>query len=265
MMPMSNAQPVFERVLLTNDDGFDAPGLHILEKIAATLAREVWVVAPELDRSGTSQSLSIRTPLRLRQRGPRRFSLAGSPADCVAIGVRHVLHDRAPDAILSGVNRGANLGRETMFSGTLGAALTGCFLGLPAFALSQAFSDRNNVSWNTALSHAPSLIAGLHAAVAHGRACCININFPDVAAELVKGVRLTTQGMGTLDNVEVNEDTLQGASDYHRIDLHRSPSDEGDETETWALHNRYIAVTPLHFDRTDHAAIAELKPLQLFR
>ena len=145
------------RVLLTNDDGIDAPGLAVLEEVAAAIAAEVWVVAPEHDQSGTSHSVSLHHPLRMRPRGPRRFAVGGTPGDCVAMGLRHLLRETPPELVLSGVNRGGNIGMETVFSGTVGAAMTAILLGVPAIALSQTFRDRDNVPWDTARALAPDV------------------------------------------------------------------------------------------------------------
>ena len=158
---MSAYESKVPRVLLTNDDGIDAPGLAVLEAVAAELAHEVWVVAPEHDQSGTSHSISLHSPLRVSRQGERRFGVAGTPGDCVVMGVRHLMRDTPPTLILSGINRGGNLGVETMFSGTVGAAMTGLLLGLPSFALSQTFSNRDNVRWDTARALAPGVIRQL--------------------------------------------------------------------------------------------------------
>src|ERR1700712_2581005 len=168
------------RVLLTNDDGIDAPGLAVLEAVAAELADEVWVVAPEHDQSGTSHSISLHSPLRVSPHGDRRFGVLGTPGDCVVMAVRHLMKE-APTLVLSGINRGGNLGVETMFSGTVGAAMTGLLLGLPSIAMSQTFSDRDNVRWDTARALAPGVIRSL-LAINHDAPTCLNVNFPDVDA-----------------------------------------------------------------------------------
>jgi len=158
---MSAHVPLVPRVLLTNDDGIDAPGLAALEAVAAEIAEEVWVVAPEHDQSGTSHSISLHSPLRISQQGERRFGVAGTPGDCVVMAARHLMLDAPPTLILSGINRGGNLGVETMFSGTVGAAMTGLLLGLPSIALSQTFRDANRVRWDTARTLAPGVIRTL--------------------------------------------------------------------------------------------------------
>ncbi len=145
-----------ERILITNDDGIDAPGLEALEAVARELADEVWVVAPDHDQSGISTAISIHHPLRVTARGARRFSVSGTPADCVAVALRQLM-DAPPQLLLSGINKGANLGVETLFSGTVGAAMTGLLMGIPSIALSQFFTRQTpcagtrRVRWHPAL------------------------------------------------------------------------------------------------------------------
>ena len=107
------------RILLSNDDGIHAPGLEVLEKIARTLSDDVWVVAPETEQSGASHSLTLHRPLRMRQMGERRFAVDGTPTDCVLLAINHILKDRKPDLVLSGVNHGSNLGEDVTYSGTI--------------------------------------------------------------------------------------------------------------------------------------------------
>src|SRR5260370_1117668 len=199
---MTTSSRLFSKVLLTNDDGFDAPGLRTLTEVAEDLAEEVWIVAPNHAQSGTSQSLSLHSPLRVSQKEERRYSISGTPGDCVAMAVRHLMVSGRPDLILSGINRGANLGIETVFSGTVGAAMTGLLLGIPSMALSQAFSDRNAVRWDTARALAPEVIRQF-AKGAWSQSSILNINFPDVPVGEVGPIELTTQGVGLMEDVEV--------------------------------------------------------------
>ena len=127
------------RILLTNDDGIDSPGLHALRQIAAELSDDVWVVAPETNQSGASHSLTLHEPLRMRQIDERAFAVRGTPTDSVIMGVRHVLKDKAPDLVLSGVNRGANMAEDVTYSGTIAGAFEGTILGIRSMALSQAY------------------------------------------------------------------------------------------------------------------------------
>ena len=145
------------RILCTNDDGIHAPGLKIVEEIARALSDDVWIVAPELDQSGVSHSLSLNDPLRLREVGPRHFAVRGTPTDCVIMGARHILGEKLPDLVLSGVNKGRNVAEDVVYSGTIAGALEGTILGFPSFALSQEFciETRDAPLWETALKFGP--------------------------------------------------------------------------------------------------------------
>lgn len=248
----------FERVLLTNDDGIDAPGLAVLERVAAQIAREVWVVAPEHDRSGVSHALSLHAPLRVTERGTRRFAVSGTPGDCVVMGLRRLLPRAAPpQLVLSGVNRGGNLGIETVFSGTVGAAMTGMLLGVASIALSQAFSDRSRVPWTTAETLAPGLIRTL-ARLDWSPGACLNVNFPACLPSEAGPPMLTRQGAGLLDGAEVATRTDPRHLDYHWLELRRDLKPDQPGSETAALAERRIAVTPLRFERTDEACFERL-------
>src|SRR5271169_5719226 len=119
------------RILITNDDGIHAEGLDICEKIARSLSDDVWTVAPEFDQSGVAHSLSLNNPLRLRQVAERRFAVRGTPTDCIIMGARHLLSGKGPDLVLSGVNRGSNVGEDVIYSGTVAGAVEGAMLGIP--------------------------------------------------------------------------------------------------------------------------------------
>ena len=125
------------RILVTNDDGIHAPGLKALERVAKSLSKDVWTVAPEVEQSAASHSLTTRRPLRLRKFGPRRFAVDGTPTDCVLVAVHKVLADKVPDLVLSGFNHGGNLGEDVTYSGTVAAAMEATALSIPAIALSQ--------------------------------------------------------------------------------------------------------------------------------
>ena len=138
------------RILITNDDGINAPGLKTLQKIAETLAGaagEMWTVAPSTERSGVAHAISLSSPVLISQLGPRSFSIDGYPADCVLAGLHHILKGSPPDIVLSGVNRGNNSAENALYSGTLGAAIEGALQGVPSFALSQ-YLGPNNVNIN---------------------------------------------------------------------------------------------------------------------
>src|SRR3978361_1208878 len=205
---------VLDRVMLTNDDGIDAPGMKVLEEIAAQIAHEVWVVAPEHDQSGQSHAISLHHALRITERGERRFGVTGTPGDCAAIGLCHLMKDTPPQLVLSGVNRGLNWGRETVFSGTGGGAMTAMMLGCPALALSQAFKDRNNVPWDTARTLGVETIEKLWA-VGWGKSAVLNINFPPIPAAEAGPMTLARQGGGGGAGMHVDSRVdPRGMSDY---------------------------------------------------
>ncbi|NIF29446.1 5'/3'-nucleotidase SurE [Pantoea sp. Tr-811] len=243
----------FERILLTNDDGIDAPGLKALEQVAAQLADEVWVVAPRDDQSGTSHSLSLHAPLRISQHGNRRFAVTGTPGDCVIMGVQHLLKDARPQLILSGINRGANLGMETVFSGTVGAAMTGMLLGIRSIALSQAYIDRANAPWDTALAHAPGVLQQL-LSMDWPTDVCLNVNFPSCSAQAALPLTITRQGAGPLSSMSVRKEVDPRGFDYHWIKLDNARDADAPGTEMAELKAGHITATPLQFERTHLAA-----------
>ncbi|WP_284448308.1 5'/3'-nucleotidase SurE, partial [Pseudoxanthomonas mexicana] len=146
------------RILVSNDDGIHAPGLKILEKIAHSLSKDVWVVAPEYEQSGASHSLTLTLPLRLRKINARKYAVRGTPTDCVMMAMHEIFKDKRPDLLLSGINRGANLGEDVTYSGTVAVAMEGSLLGVPSIALSQCFQHGHPVKWGTAEHHAPRVI-----------------------------------------------------------------------------------------------------------
>jgi 5'-nucleotidase len=251
---------LLSRVLLTNDDGFDAPGLRILTEVAEELAEEVWVVAPNHDQSGTSHSLSLHGPLRLSQKDERRYSVSGTPGDCVVMAVRHLMVSARPDLILSGINRGANLGIETVFSGTVGAAMTGMLLGIPSMALSQAFSDRSAVRWDTARALAPKVIRQF-AEGAWSRDSILNINFPDVPVREVGPTEITTQGIGLMAGIDVVSGIDPRNLEYHWLSLRRATREDAARSETRAVRRGCVSVTPLEFERTNQSLLVGLEAM----
>ena len=248
---------MLDRVLLTNDDGIDAPGMAVLEEIAAQLAHEVWVVAPEHDQSGQSHAISLHHALRVSDRGNRRFGVTGTPGDCAAMGLCHLMKDSLPTLVLSGVNRGLNLGLETVFSGTVGGAMTAMMLGVPAIALSQAFADRNNVPWDTARTLGADVIRRL-VAMGWGKDACLNVNFPPVPPDQAGELTLARQGVGMIAGMNVDTRVDPRGMSYHWLNFRRGDRPQGPESDYSALRANKIVVTPVRYDRTDDEAYADL-------
>lgn len=264
------------RVLLTNDDGVAAPGLALLARLVARPGVEVWTVAPDRDQSGMSRAVTLNAPLRVDARGERCFAVNGTPSDCVILALRHLMRDAPPDLVLSGINRGANLAEETPYSGTVGAALTARLLGVPAAALSQAFTRGAPVRWQTAQTLFDAVMApilGLDGAasdtglgldlsldLSRDWAAALppdavpNINFPDRDAGEVRGLRLTRQGVGHVRDIVVEARQDLRGGDYHWLGFQRAPAApssplapdivDGDADRD-ALAAGYVTVTPL--------------------
>lgn len=246
------------RILLANDDGINAPGLEVLEAIAAELSDDVWVVAPETEQSGAGRSISLSHPLRVRELGPRRFAVEGTPADSVLMGVRHIMPDE-PDLILSGVNRGQNIADDVTYSGTIAAAMEGTALGIRSMALSQTYGIAGTkVPWDTGKALGAGIVHDL-ASVEMGEGVLLNINFPDCAPEEAKGVQYTRQGKRDQNLLMLDQRTDARGRDYFWLGFkrHQSRPDEG--TDLHAVYNGYVSVTPLHTNLTETALLKRLQ------
>ncbi|MEZ5924842.1 MAG: 5'/3'-nucleotidase SurE [Hyphomicrobiaceae bacterium] len=238
------------RILLTNDDGIDAPGLHALREIAGKLSDDVWVVAPETNQSGKGHSLSLHEPLRLRRLGEKAFAVRGTPTDCVIMAVRHVLEGQLPDLVLSGINRGANMAEDMTYSGTIAGAFEGTLVGCRSMALSQSFGSQSKAPrWETAIEHGPDLLRKLLSAEWE-EGTLMNINFPDRAPDEVAGTRITRQGRRDpgLLGIDARQDTWGEAYFWLSYNRRRSAATAGTDLE--AIYQGAISVTPLHLDMT---------------
>jgi 5'-nucleotidase len=240
------------RILITNDDGIHAPGLKACEKIARALSDDVWIVAPETDQSGVSHSLSLNDPLRLREVGDRHFAVRGTPTDCVIMGIRHVMKEK-PDLVLSGVNRGRNAAEDVTYSGTVAGAMEGTTLGVPSFALSQAFgaATRTAPLWETSVQHAPDLIRRV-LKLGIPKDVLVNINFPDCLPNDVEGIAICAQGKRDQELLRI-EPRIDGRGNaYFWVAFERQTAAEARPgTDMRALAEKKIAVTPLRLDLTD--------------
>ncbi len=232
-------------ILLTNDDGVEADGLRILEESLAGLG-EIVVVAPDRERSAVSHSLTIRSPLALREIGPSRYSLDGTPADCVAYAVRNILAG-APDLVVSGINHGANMGDDIMYSGTVAAAREASKRGIPAIAMSQAYDDQP-IRFKEAGKFARRLVETMLEKKSDG-GICLNVNIP---VRKVRGVKITRQGcanhyphFNSLDHKE--------AGAYQADEPEEHPAKPGMSFDYEAILQHFISITPLQRDQTDYA------------
>lgn len=245
------------RILISNDDGYHAPGLQVLVRIARALSDDIWVVAPETEQSGAGHSLTLRRPLRVREHQPHWYSVDGTPTDCVLLAVNEIMKDKRPDIVLSGVNRGGNLGEDVTYSGTVAAAMEATILGVPAIALSQELDDGQAAEWDTAEASAPDLIRRL-TATGFPFNTLLNINFPPVPVHGLKGTRITTQGRRKIgDDIEQVRDPK--GNPYYWIGAVRSQEPAVDGSDLAAIMEGYISVTPIKMNMTDTDTLSSLE------
>ncbi|MDE2404117.1 MAG: 5'/3'-nucleotidase SurE [Sphingomonadales bacterium] len=247
------------RILLTNDDGIHAPGLDVLEAIARPLSDDIWICAPSEEQSGAGHSLTLTRPVRLREHGPRRFSVSGTPTDAVTMALKRLL-PAAPDLILSGVNRGANLGDDVTYSGTVSAALEGALAGIRSIALSQVYAKEgmaDTVPFDAAAHWGEQVLRPLLDAPFAPRTL-VNVNFPPISAEAVKGIRVVRQGFHDYARGSVVEGTDPRGYRYFWFGLHGIEHTPGHASDLEAIADGYVSVTPLHLDLTHEASLAAL-------
>ncbi|MFZ5751501.1 MAG: 5'/3'-nucleotidase SurE [Pseudomonadota bacterium] len=255
------------RILITNDDGINAPGLEVLHAIASEIAGpdgEVWTVAPAFEQSGVGHCISYTHPMMIARLDHRRYAAEGSPADCVLAGIYDVLQGARPDLVLSGVNRGNNAGENVLYSGTVGGAMEAALQGIPAIALSQFLGPETEDladPFESARVHGPGLVRRL---LDRGRwdagdyRLFYNVNFPPLPAARVKGLRVAAQGY--------RRDTFFGVEPHISpsgrkfLWITGGPQHEPTEPGTDVAVNLegFIAVTPVRADLTAHDALADL-------
>jgi 5'-nucleotidase len=247
------------RILVTNDDGIHARGLGIAEAIARRFSDDVWVVAPSEEQSGAGHSLTLTRPLRLRQHGERRFSVTGTPTDAVMMALLEVL-DGPPDLILSGVNRGANLGEDVTYSGTVSAAMEGALAGIRSVALSQVYAREaagENVSFAAAEAWGERALRPLlDTPFAPGM--LVNINFPALPPEEVKGIRIVGQGIRDYGRASMVRHTDPRGFPYYWLHFGGIVHTAGQDTDLEAIAGGHVTVTPLHLDLTYREALSSL-------
>lgn len=245
------------RILLTNDDGVHARGLEVLERIARTLSDDITIVAPLEEQSGKGRSLSITEPVRLRRFGERRFAVTGTPTDAVMMALAEIMKDSPPDLILSGVNRGANLGEDVSYSGTVSAAMEGALAGIRSIALSQRYAapaPGERVSFEAAEQWGERVLRPLLDAQWAPRTL-MNVNFPPVPAADVKGIRAVSQGLRDYGRMKLEKRTDPRGFDYYWFGLGRIDHTPAANTDLEAIEMGYITVTPLHLDMTHRESL----------
>jgi 5'-nucleotidase len=248
------------RILLTNDDGYHAPGLEVLEAIARQFSDDIWVCAPSEEQSGAGHALTLNRPVRLVKFAERRFAVTGTPTDSVVMALRTVLEDNPPDLILSGVNRGANLADDITYSGTVSAAIEGALAGIRSVAFSQvhtAQSLASGVPFDAAQEWGAKVLAPLLDTPFAARSL-INVNFPPLPAARVKGIRVVRQGFHDYARGTVVEGKDPRGYKYYWFGLDPIEHTLDHGTDLEAIDDGYIAVTPLQLDFTHYSSIGIL-------
>jgi 5'-nucleotidase len=251
--------PKNPRILLCNDDGIDAPGLLLLERVAKHFSDDIWVVAPAFEQSAASRALSIRDPLRIDRRDERHIAVYGTPTDSVMMGVLELVTGKRPDLILSGVNKGQNLAEHVTLSGTIAAAIQGMEMGIPSIALSQTypFTEDSVIHWETAEYHAVPVLKKLFSAK-WPEDVLINVNFPDCKPEDVVETQITRIGRRDADLIEIHKRKDPGGREYHWLGFNGRMSSPPEGTDLHSIYQNRISISPLHMDLTHYKTLAAL-------
>ncbi len=252
------------RILVTNDDGILSEGIYTLAKALKTIAGEVIVVAPDSEQSATGHSITLNQPLRVKkvkffETDIEAYAVNGTPVDCVKLGVEAILKDRRPDLVISGINNGPNLGTDVIYSGTVSAAVEAAIMEIPSIAMSMA--THNIDSYNGAADFACRIakkIFQLH----KRNETIINVNYPTIPEEEVKGVKVTTLGIRKYENSFEERKDPRGNS-YYWVSGTVRDMEQKEESDVVAILNNYISITPIHFDLTHFETYKELQQLNI--
>jgi 5'-nucleotidase len=241
------------RILISNDDGYFAPGLNILATHLAKIA-DITVVAPERNRSGASNSLTLDRPLSVRKASNGFYYVNGTPTDCVHIALTGLM-DEMPDMVVSGINDGANMGDDTIYSGTVAAAMEGYLLDIPSFAVSM--SQHNATHFETAARITVELVQH-YAQTALKSPTLLNINVPDVPYEAIQGRSITRLGKRHKAEPVIQLKTPRGETVYW-VGAAGQPNDGGIGTDFYAIAHNHVSISPIQVDLTKHSQLTELK------
>lgn len=246
------------RILITNDDGIHANGLKVLERIARSLSDDVWIVAPEMEQSAASHSLTINRPLRIRKLDDRRFTVDGTPTDCVLLAVNHIMKDAPPTLVLSGVNQGSNIGEDVTYSGTIAAAMEATLLNVPSIAFSQHYEHGGVIDWAVAENWGAAVIRKA-VTVPWPRNVLLNVNFPArKAAEEVTGIEVVRHGKRKIGD-ELIERVDPRGKPYFWIGTLRGEADVAPDTDIHVVFSGGISVTPIFLDLTHTPTLQTLR------
>ena len=260
------------RILVTNDDGINAPGLAVAEQIAYKIAGKkgkVITIAPAVDQSGVSHSISYLRPTLIEQHSDSRYSVEGTPADCVLAGIYHVMKESKPNLILSGVNNGHNLAEDILYSGTVGAAIEGALQGIKSIAMSQCYT-KESYSLDNKFQSSESLGAVICLKLLNANIwnsapypVFFNVNFPAARTSEVKGISICKQGRRPVGSFSMNSILSPNGRNFlmvnHKTNQKLKNSDFDNENDLEKIKRGFITITPLHAELTDNSNLEYLK------
>ncbi|MBL0318881.1 MAG: 5'/3'-nucleotidase SurE [Alphaproteobacteria bacterium] len=241
------------RILITNDDGYNADGIELLYRLACNLSSDVWVIAPESDQSGCGHSVTLQRPLYITQHATQRFSINGTPTDCVMLAINEIMLHKKPDLVLSGINRGANLGDDVLYSGTVSAGFEAMLSGINSICLSQYYTDTHPLSWDFTQEHGLHVLRHL-LLPSMSEPFCLNVNFP---AGPSKGIKRTSLGKR-----KIGGNLISHLDEFNQrcftIGKRRIEDNTVMGTDIHAVYGGYTSITPLCLGLTDHATLLTL-------
>ncbi len=252
------------KILVSNDDGYRARGIHVLTNGLRKSGHDVVVVAPARDRSTVGHSLTLHKPLRMVEVAENEYWVSGSPADCIYMATRHLLKSEKPDLVVSGVNNGANLGHDIFYSGTVAAAREALLFGIPSVAVSLArgMPDENSTgNWDTVTQFVEG---GLNKMIMDGffeQSHLTNINIPDVTSSELKGIKVASQGRRNYADV-VQEHRDPRNKKYYWVGGAYQGYDPIENSDCVFVNEKYISVTPLKIDTTDYESLNEMRKVE---
>lgn len=245
------------RILICNDDGFGSAGIKVLERIARDITPDVWVVAPEVEQSGKGMGITFNKPFRISEIAPRKYSVQGTPSDCVVMAVNHILVDKKPDLVITGINHGNNVGDTVFISGTVGAAQIASFHDIMAIAVSQDCHFGINPKFHLPENYLPQILKKLIKFQWKSRGI-ININFPECSLDDVKGIAVAPQGtMAITWNVIQRSDPVGQPYFWVRSDWNAKTPYVRDDVNL--LNEKYITITPLDSNINNDKMLLELE------
>lgn len=251
------------RVLISNDDGIMSRGIHVLAEAMSKVA-EVTVVAPSQERSTMSHSLTLHKPLRIQQMKERYYHVNGTPADCVYLGLKRICKEFKPDLVLSGINRGANLGYDVHYSGTVAAAREAAMMKVPSMAISlfiKGQEDPNQMNFETAAHYAQKITSEMvKNSLPHG--VFLNVNVPDLSLKDIKGLKIVPTGVRIYSD-KVEEKTDPRGKNYYWLGGGYIGFENKENTDCYVVEEGFVSLTPLHIDATEHTVLPILENWKL--